>query len=66
VEKTAPYAVAVYELSPTALQIGLSALNNALELIAKCQELNEWPCYAKASQVIDLPSWAYKQMEMTR
>ena len=66
VEKVPPFAVAVYELSPTALQIGLSALNNALELIAQCQDRNEWPAYSAATQVIDLPSWAYKQLDMSR
>jgi hypothetical protein len=63
VEKTPPFAVAVYELSPTALQIGLRALNDALDLIAQCQDSNTWPAYSGQSQVIDLPSWAYKQVE---
>lgn len=63
VEKVPPFAVAVYELSPTALQIGLNALNNALDLIAKCQDANEWPSYSNQPQTIDLPSWAYKQVE---
>jgi hypothetical protein len=63
VEKVAPFAVAVYELSPTALQIGYRALNDALDLIAQCEDANEWPSYSKISQVIDLPSWAYKQVE---
>jgi hypothetical protein len=66
VEKVAPFAVAVYELSPTALQVGLSALNNALQLIAECQDRSEWPAYANTSQMIDLPSWAYKQVEAAR
>jgi exodeoxyribonuclease VIII len=66
VEKVAPYAVAVYELSPTALQVGLSALNNALELIAECEDRQEWPAYSSAPQVIDLPSWAYKQLDAGR
>jgi hypothetical protein len=63
VEKVAPFAVAVYELSPTALQIGLRALNTAMELIAQCEDSNVWPAYSQATQVIDLPSWAYKQLE---
>lgn len=66
VEKVAPFAVAVYELSPTALQIGYSALNNALELIARCEDEGKWPAYNEQSQIIDLPSWAYKQVEAMR
>lgn len=63
VEKTPPYAVAVYELSPKALQVGLDALNTALETIATCEETNVWPSYASVSQTIDLPPWAYKTEE---
>lgn len=63
VEKTPPFAVAVYELSIPALQAGMNALNDALTLIAECQDRNEWPAYSHDAQVIDLPSWAYKQME---
>ena len=66
VEKAPPFAVAVYELSPKALQIGYSALNTALELIAECEDRNEWPAYSSQKQVIDLPSWAYKQLEVSK
>jgi exodeoxyribonuclease VIII len=60
VEKVAPYAVAIYELSPNALQVGLNALNSALDLIAQCEESKLWPAYSMDTQLIDLPSWAYK------
>ena len=66
VEKAPPFAVAVYELSPKALQIGYSALNTALELIAECEDRNVWPAYSSQKQVIDLPSWAYKQLEVSK
>jgi hypothetical protein len=45
------------------MQIGLRALNSALELIAKCTETKHWPAYSESAEVIDLPSWAYKQTE---
>lgn len=63
VEKAPPFAVSVYQLSVPALQAGMNALNNALELIAQCNDSNEWPAYSTAKQTIDLPTWAYKQME---
>jgi hypothetical protein len=63
VEKTPPYAVAVYDLSAKALQVGLEALNFALEAIADCTEAGEWPAYSCRPEVIDLPGWAYKQLE---
>jgi exodeoxyribonuclease VIII len=63
VEKVAPFAVAVYDLSAKALQVGLEALNFALEAIADCTEAGEWPAYSCRPEVIDLPGWAYKQLE---
>lgn len=63
VEKAPPFAVAVYELSPAALQVGMNAVNDALELIAQCQDSNHWPAYSADKQTIDLPSWAYKQIK---
>ena len=61
VEKTPPFAVAVYTLSPKALQVGLNSLNYALETIALCTEEGRWPAYSADEQTLDLPAWAYKQ-----
>jgi hypothetical protein len=63
VEKVAPYAVAVYDLSAKALQVGLNSLNYALDTIALCEEAGEWPAYASEVQTLDLPAWAYKAAE---
>jgi hypothetical protein len=63
VEKVAPFAVAVYDLSAKALQVGLNSLNYALDTIALCEEAGEWPAYARDAQTLDLPAWAYKLAE---
>lgn len=63
VEKAPPYAVSVYELSTPALQAGMNALNDALELIAQCEDRKEWPAYSADRQTIDLPAWAYTQIK---
>ena len=63
VEKTPPYAVAVYTLSDKALQVGFNLLNYALETIALCEEAGLWPAYSVDEQTLDLPAWAYKQAE---
>ena len=63
VEKTAPFAVAVYTLSPKALQVGLNSLNYALDTIALCTDAGLWPAYSLDEQTLDLPAWAYKQAE---
>jgi hypothetical protein len=59
VEVAAPYAVAVYEIHPDALDLGVGKMNDALELIAQCEDAGEWPGYAPESQCLNLPHWAY-------
>jgi hypothetical protein len=63
VEKVAPFAVAVYDLSAKAIQVGLNSLNYALDTISACEEAGEWPAYARDAQTLDLPAWAYKLAE---
>lgn len=59
VEKTAPYAVAVYELDHAAMALGRTMRNNALEVIATCKAANQWPGYGDTSvQTLSLPAWA--------
>jgi hypothetical protein len=63
VEKVAPFAVAVYDLSAKAIQVGLNSLNYALDTIALCADAGEWPAYSRDVQTLDLPAWAYKAGE---
>jgi len=59
VETSAPFAVAVYEIHPDALDLGVGMMNDALELIAQCEDAGEWPGYAPEVQCLNLPSWVY-------
>jgi hypothetical protein len=59
VEVTPPYAVAVYEIAPDALDLGASMMSDALSLIAECEDRGEWPGYATEVQSLNLPHWAY-------
>jgi hypothetical protein len=59
VEVTPPYAVAVYEIHPDALDLGVGMMNDALELIAQCEDAGVWPGYAPEVQCLNLPSWVY-------
>ncbi len=59
VEVAPPYAVAVYEIHPDALDLGVGMMNDALELIAQCEDEGEWPGYAPEVQCLNLPSWVY-------
>jgi exodeoxyribonuclease VIII len=59
VETTAPFAVAVYEIHPDALDLGVGMMNDALGLIAQCEDEGVWPGYAPEVQCLNLPSWVY-------
>jgi exodeoxyribonuclease VIII len=59
VETVAPFAVAVYEIAPDALDLGVGMMNDALDLIAQCEDAGEWPGYATEVQSLNLPPWAY-------
>jgi exodeoxyribonuclease VIII len=59
VETSAPFAVAVYEIHPDALDLGVGMMNDALGLIAECEDDGVWPGYAPEVQCLNLPSWVY-------
>lgn len=59
VEVTPPYAVAVYEIHPDALDLGVGMMNDALDLIAQCEDAGEWPGYGDGVETLNLPAWAY-------
>jgi hypothetical protein len=59
VEVAPPYAVAVYEIHPDALDLGVGMMNDALDLIARCEDEGHWPGYGAEVQALNLPAWAY-------
>ena len=61
VEKSAPYAVGVYELDQEALVHGSIARHNALLRLQDCRAINSWPGYTDGGiQTLQLPGWALK------
>ena len=60
VEKSAPYAVGVYELDAEAMVHGSVLRHNALQRIQDCRAINEWPGYTDGIQTLQLPGWALK------
>jgi len=60
VEKTAPYAIGVYELNTEALIHGSIARHNALQIIQDCRAVNYYPGYTDGIQTLQLPGWALK------
>jgi hypothetical protein len=58
IERNRPYACAAYEVTDDVLFVGHAKKREALELIAHCQRLGEWPSYSLQINPIALPAWA--------
>lgn len=58
VEKTPPFAVAVYRLDADALPAGWRLYRRARTTWARCMERDHWPAYSNHVEAISLPPWA--------
>ena len=58
VEKSPPFAVAVYSLDDEAVGYGYRRVVRGRELMAHCLKTNEWPGYSNHIQTLSLPQWA--------
>lgn len=58
VEKTPPYAVAVYAVSREILALGQSRRAPNMRTYAECKASGKWPAYPETIQHIQLPRWA--------
>ena len=63
VEKTAPFAVAVYQLDELALEQGRNDYQRYLAEYKQAKESGLWPGYPSGVQPMELPSWAIKAGE---
>lgn len=61
VEKSAPYAVALYELDAEAVELGRRLARRDLARYANAREFDIWPGYAETVQPLSLPRWALHQ-----
>jgi hypothetical protein len=57
VEKTAPYAVGVYELDAASTLIGRSQMERAGVIYGRCMDSGIWPGFEPAIQRISVPAW---------
>ena len=57
VEKDPPFAVAVYELDPEAIDLGRDEYRAHLAQYARCLETGVWPGYDPGMGIISLPPW---------
>jgi len=69
IEKTAPFLVSCYELSPAAVDEGRETYKRALETYARCVGREDskmlapdeaWPGYPEDPEPLDIPPWAYR------
>jgi len=62
VEKKAPFAIAVYELTETTLKAGWRQLEDLLATYAECERTGQWPAYSDEAQEMELPHWAWDKL----
>ncbi|MCX6887464.1 MAG: PD-(D/E)XK nuclease-like domain-containing protein [Verrucomicrobia bacterium] len=66
VEKDAPFAVAVYNISPEAIQLGRRKNIERIQTYIECSQSGVWPSYPTDITAIDLPAWAYGKRKSNR
>lgn len=60
VEKTAPFAVAVYELDARAVSHGRDQYLAGLKQYRQCLDSGQWPAYSDLIETLTLPEWSYR------
>lgn len=63
VEKTPPYAVAVYQLDDIVLNAGRVTIERDIQLLRNCMESGKWPGYPEEVNIAALPGYAMKRLE---
>ena len=63
VEKTPPYAVAVYALDQDAVAWGRKQYQRDLALVRHCMAEDHWPSFTQYITTLGLPAWAQRQAE---
>lgn len=61
VEKSSPYAVALYELDEESIEAGRAKYQKALNTYKDCIATGEWQGYSSNIETIRLPAWALKE-----
>lgn len=61
VEKSAPHAVALYELDIQSIETGRAKYRKAIEIYKNCIDTGNWPGYSEAIEMVSLPAWAMRE-----
>lgn len=65
VERKPPYAVCTRQIDVKAKEAGRRMYKEALELLARCRDANDWPAYGEAIEVVRLPSYKIEPRDPT-
>jgi exodeoxyribonuclease VIII len=60
VEKSAPYAVAVYTIDADAEARGMELRERDMDLLTQCLQTDTWPGYPTGINRLSLPNWAMR------
>jgi hypothetical protein len=63
VEKTPPFAVAVYALDQQAIEWGRKQYQRDLAAVKHCMAEDHWPSFTQDITTLGLPAWAQKQAQ---
>ena len=63
VEKTDPFAFAIYELPPSIVTEGRTRIQSAMQVYAECKRTDTWPGYGSGVQELQFPKWAYTMID---
>lgn len=63
VEKTDPFAFAIYELPPSIVEEGRTRIHAAMQVYAECKRTDIWPGYGSGVQELAFQRWAYTMTE---
>jgi PDDEXK-like domain of unknown function (DUF3799) len=64
VESAPPHLITVIQLDDEAMQAGRNLNRQAIERYRDCTEAGVWPGYSDDIELVSLPPWAYRQMEI--
>lgn len=63
VEQKPPHAIAVFEMSPIAMDIANQKVRAGISLWSNCLESGQWPGWSPEAQYVHPPSWIIREWE---
>lgn len=63
IEKEPPHEVAIYDVDAGLIELARDELKPLLAVYAACERSGIWPGYAPKVQTIDIPMWAWREVE---